>query len=272
MGFLQTLMDFCHFGEFGLDARVFIFAPVAGLGWLFAYIDLIRLGFKQKTYGMPIAALALNIVWEGLYAYMYWAHDGMFYGGYMMACVNTAWFIADCLILYTHIKWGKKDFEKVADGRLFWPWFAVVMIMAVVVEITWLQAYGVRANGCTAIVQNLPMSMLFIFLLYLRKGTEGQSMMIAIGKMLGTIGAWLAIAVYPSLQDPLNIWCGVMCTMFDLISCVLLYKAFKAEGKNPWKPLAPPDPAKRDLTKSPVFNPKTDTIVDDKIVSRVVGS
>ena len=243
MGFLQTLMDFCHFGEFGLDARVFIFAPVAGLGWLFAYIDLIRLGFKQKTYGMPIAALALNIVWEGLYAYMYWAHDGMFYGGYMMACVNTAWFIADCLILYTHIKWGKKDFEKVADGRLFWPWFAVVMIMAVVVEITWLQAYGVRANGCTAI-----------------------------GKMLGTIGAWLAIAVYPSLQDPLNIWCGVMCTMFDLIYCVLLYKAFKAEGKNPWKPLAPPDPAKRDLTKSPVFNPKTDTIVDDKIVSRVVGS
>ena len=97
-------MDFCHFGEFGLDARVFIFAPVAGLGWLLAYIDLIRLGFKQKTYGMPIAALALNIVWEGLYAYMYWAHDGMFYGGYMMALVNTAWFIADCLILYTHIK------------------------------------------------------------------------------------------------------------------------------------------------------------------------
>ena len=39
MGFLQTLMDFCHFGEFGLDARVFIFAPIAGLGWLFAYID-----------------------------------------------------------------------------------------------------------------------------------------------------------------------------------------------------------------------------------------
>lgn len=186
---LQTLMDFCHFGEFGLDARVFIFAPVAGLGWLLAYIDLIRLGFKQKTYGMPIAALALNIVWEGLYAYMYWAHDGMFYGGYMMALVNTAWFIADCLILYTHIKWGKKDFVKVADEKYFWPWFVALMIMAVIVEVTWLQAYGVRANGCTAIVQNLPMSILFIFLLFLRKGTEGQSMNIAIGKMLGTVGA-----------------------------------------------------------------------------------
>jgi hypothetical protein len=116
------------------------------------------------------------------------------------------------------------------------------------------------------------MSILFIFLLFLRKGTEGQSMNIAIGKMLGTVGAWLAIAVYPSLQDPLNIWVGVTCTAFDLIYCVLLYKTFKAEGKNPWRPSAPADPEKRDLTKAPVFNPKTDTIVDDKIVSRIVGS
>lgn len=266
---LQALMDFCHFGEFGLDAKVFIFAPVAGLGWLLAYIDLIRLGIKQKTYGMPIAALALNIVWEGLYAYMYWAHDGMFYGGYMMACVNTAWFFADCAILYTHLKWGKKDFKKFANEKYFWSWFAAMMIMAFIVEITWLQAYGVRANGCTAIVQNLPMSILFIFLLYIRKSTEGQSMNIALGKMFGTIGAWLAIAVYPSLQDPLNIWVGVACTSFDLIYCVLLYKQFKAEGKNPWFPSRPADPAKVNLEKSPVFNPNTDEIVDGKIVTKV---
>lgn len=250
---LQTIMDVCHFSEFGLDARVFLFAPIAGLGWLIAYIDLLRLGFKQKTYGMPFVALAFNIVWEGLYAYMYWAHDGMFYGGYMMAIVNTAWFIADCVILYTHIKWGKKDFVKFAPERYFWPWFIVVMACAICVEITWLQAYGVRANGCTAIVQNLPMSMLFIFMLFERKSTEGQSMNIAIGKMLGTVGAWVAIAVYPSLHDPLNIWCGAFCTVFDLIYCVLLYKQFKAEGKNPWFPSRPADPAKVDMTKAPTY-------------------
>lgn len=96
---LDTIMNICHFPEFGLDARVFLFAPIAGIGWLIAYIDLIRLGFKQKTYGMPFVALSFNIVWEALYAYMYWAHDGMFYGGYMMAIVNSAWFVADCVIL-----------------------------------------------------------------------------------------------------------------------------------------------------------------------------
>ncbi|MBQ9066192.1 MAG: hypothetical protein IJ133_01505, partial [Clostridia bacterium] len=117
-------------------------------------------------------------------------------------------------------------------------------------------------------VQNLPMSILFLFLLFIRKSTEGQSMNIAIGKMLGTVGAWLAIAVYPSLQDPLNIWVGVACTAFDLVYCVLLYKQFKAEGKNPWFPSRPADPEKVDLTKAPTFNPKTDTIENGVIVTK----
>lgn len=250
---LQTIMNICHFPEFGLDWKVFIFGPIAGLGWLLAYIDLIRLGFKQKTYGMPFVALALNIVWEGLYAYMYWAHDGMFYGGYMMAITNSLWFIADVIILITHFKYGKKDFKRFAPEKYFWPWTVLCLAMAVVLQITWLQAYGVRANGCTAIVQNLPMSMLFIFMLFERKSTEGQSMIIAIGKMLGTMGAWIAIAVYASLRDPLNVSIGITCTVFDLIYCVLLYKQFKAEGKSPWFPSRPGDPEKADLTKAPTY-------------------
>lgn len=33
------------------------------------YVDSIRIGFKQKTYAMPLFALGLNIVREGLYAF-----------------------------------------------------------------------------------------------------------------------------------------------------------------------------------------------------------
>jgi hypothetical protein len=36
-----------------------------GIAWMIVYIDSIRVGFKQKTYAMPIAALGLNIAWEG---------------------------------------------------------------------------------------------------------------------------------------------------------------------------------------------------------------
>lgn len=250
---LQTIMTICHFKEFGLNEMAFVFGSVAGIGWLAAYIDLIRLGFKQKTYGMPLAALALNVTWEAMYAYLYWAHDGKFYGGYMMAIVNSAWVLADLVILYTHLKWGKKDFKRFADEKYFWPWFALNMVMAVVLEVTWYTQWDVAANGCTAIIQNIPMSMLFIFMLYERKSTEGQSMNIAIGKMLGTLGATLSMCYFPTLRDDLNIGGGFVCFMFDIVYCVLLYKQFRAEGKNPWRPSAPADPSKADPTKAPTY-------------------
>lgn len=248
---LQTIMTLCHFQEFGLNGMAFVFGAFAGLGWLLAYIDLVRLGFKQKTYGMPVTALALNLVWELLYAYMYWAHDGMFYGGYMMAIVNTCWCIVDFVILFTHIKWGKKDFKRFAPVKFFYPWLILNLAMAVVLQLTWLKSYGVAANGCTAIIQNIPMSMLFIFMLFERKSTEGQSMNIAIGKMVGTLGATVSMMYFASLRDALNIAGGWVCFVFDIIYCVLLYKQFKAEGKNPWFPSRPADPAKVDLSKAP---------------------
>lgn len=246
---LQTIMEICHFPEFGLDVMAFVWGAPAAIGWLFAYFDLVRLGFKQKTYGMPMTALALNLVWEFVYAYMYWTHDGMFYGGYFMAIVNTCWAIVDVVILITHIKYGKEDFVRFAKEQWFHPYLILNLVMAVVLQITWLQAYGVAANGCTAIIQNIPMSMLFIFLLCIRKSTKGQSMAIAIGKMVGTMGATAAIAWFDSLRDPLNVAGGIICFVFDMIYCVMLYKQFQAEGKNPWHPLREPerepDPSKQ---------------------------
>ncbi len=42
---------------------------LSGISWMLVYIDCIRLGIKQKTYGIPLFALALNIAWEGLYSF-----------------------------------------------------------------------------------------------------------------------------------------------------------------------------------------------------------
>ncbi len=42
---------------------------ISGICWSIVYVESIRLGFKQKTYAMPLSALGLNVVWEGLYAF-----------------------------------------------------------------------------------------------------------------------------------------------------------------------------------------------------------
>jgi hypothetical protein len=38
-----------------------ILVGISGLAWTVVYLFLIRAGFKDKTYGMPLFALALNI-------------------------------------------------------------------------------------------------------------------------------------------------------------------------------------------------------------------
>jgi hypothetical protein len=37
---------------------------VSGIAWTLVYIDAIRVGFKDKSYAMPLFALALNLGWE----------------------------------------------------------------------------------------------------------------------------------------------------------------------------------------------------------------
>jgi hypothetical protein len=50
-----------------------ILTLISGIAWTIVYAASIRVGFRDKTYAMPIAALALNFAWESTYA----AHDLM---------------------------------------------------------------------------------------------------------------------------------------------------------------------------------------------------
>jgi len=47
---------------------VTLLTALSGIAWTIVYIDSIRVGFMQRTYAMPIAALGLNIAWEWTYA------------------------------------------------------------------------------------------------------------------------------------------------------------------------------------------------------------
>ena len=39
--------------------------------WLAAYVLIIRRGLKDRTFGMPIAALCGNIAWEVLFSHVF---------------------------------------------------------------------------------------------------------------------------------------------------------------------------------------------------------
>lgn len=80
-----------------------------------------------------------------------------------------------------------------------------------------------------AFIQNLMMSVLFIDMLVKRKATEGQSMVIAVAKWIGTLAP--TILFYLMYHDVFILYLGASCAVFDVIYIVLLYNAIKASKR-----------------------------------------
>lgn len=92
---------------------------------MLVYIDCIRLGIKQKTYGIPLFALALNIAWEGLYSFL-----GLKLPIRIQTIVNIIWFIFDLIIVVSYFKYGKNDFPKSAKKNiLFHLVFSLLLVV-----------------------------------------------------------------------------------------------------------------------------------------------
>lgn len=196
----------------------------SGVCWTVVYIACIKMGLSQKTYCMPIFALALNIAWEALYAV----------NGSMMALessggidpqtiVNWAWLLCDCVIAFTFFRYGKrwmpelaKDHFGIAAGFIFLTGAAAQL--AFFFHLPWLEA-----AQYSAFAQNVVMSVLFVFMFLYRKGSEGQSLVIAAAKCLGT----LAPTLQQGLVDDFNIYIlvmGALCLLWDVLYIVLLTK------------------------------------------------
>src|SRR3954447_21639630 len=104
---------------------------ISGLAWTIVYIEAIRLGFRYKTYAMPIAALGLNIAWEWIYAVQGLASDPQ-----LQAWINLVWALADVVILVTFFRYGRREFPGFVSRPLFLSWGVAVILTSFIVQ--WL--------------------------------------------------------------------------------------------------------------------------------------
>ena len=195
----------------------------SGVFWTAVYILIIRLGFRDKTYGMPIAALCANISWEFIFSFLY-PHDPP------QNYITMVWFAFDLVIVFQTLRFGRVAFE---PAWLFYPAFILGLlvsfgaILAITVEFNdWDGKYA-------AFGQNLMMSVLFVAMLLKRQNVKGQSIYIALFKMAGTLlPSILFFLRYPN--SPLLNFLYVSIFVFDLIYAVLLYAKHRELGINPW--------------------------------------
>ena len=199
---------------------------LSGIGWMIVYEECIRLGFKQKTYSMPFFALGLNFAWELIYTLsdiILEAHGPPVGLTLAQVVVNAFWVGLDVLILISYFKYGKKEWPKHINSKLFVPWSILGLLCCFVLQIVFILEFGfVMAAQYSAFLQNLLMSVLFISMYVKRQSMEGQSLLLAVAKWIGTLAPTILFGVLT--YNPVVLMCGIFCTVFDLIYIVLLHR------------------------------------------------
>jgi len=203
-----------------------ILTLISGISWTIVYIAIINRGFKDKTYGMPLFALAFNITWEFIFGFLVGE------GFSLQKVVNVIWFLFDAVIVYTYFKYGRREFPKTV-GAFFIPWslaaFVVAFIILYFAPLEFEDFWGARYS---AFAQNLMMSVLFIGMLVRRNNVEGQSMYIAIFKWLGTLAP--TIQMFVQTGSTLILILGIGCFLYDVIYIGMLYQKFIELKLNPF--------------------------------------
>ncbi len=191
---------------------------LSGLAWTIVYLEAIRLGFRQRTYAIPVAALGLNIAWEWIYAVYDLAHDPQ-----VQAYVNLVWGLADAVILYTFFRFGRNEFPKFVARPLFTAWGVGIVVASFLIQWLFIAEFGMpgmKAAEYSAFLQNLLMSGLFIAMFVARRGSRGQSLVIAVAKWIGTLAPTILFGFLGGSNFVTGI--GLLCTVFDLAYIGLL--------------------------------------------------
>ena len=189
---------------------------LSGVAWTIVYIVSIRIGFTQQTYAIPLAALALNIAWESIYAV-----NGLITDRSVQTYINLAWSLADLLIVYTFFRYGRKEMPSFVRRWMFMAWGVGVIAASYVVQSLFIVEFGwTAAARYSAFLQNLLMSGLFIAMFVARRGARGQSLVIGCAKWIGTLAPTIVFGALAGSVFILGL--GILCSVFDVAYIGLL--------------------------------------------------
>ena len=226
---------------------------VEAIGWLTAYILIVKHGFKEKTYGMPIIALCGNIAWEFLYSAGVFPACSVSWAGcppWLMRGGNAGAFVLDVLILYTILRYGRSKFSQPFIVKNFYAIVIFGLLTAVgliyfveteffrvnpgVPEYGEYMPIGLFSGVYTGFGLGLEMGLLFIAMFFARKGLEGQSFYIALGMAVGNLMAYLLNVFTGTANNTVHVL-FVSGAIVNWLYVVLVYQRAKTMGLNPWK-------------------------------------
>lgn len=197
---------------------------VSGIAWTVVYVEAVRLGFRDRTYAIPVAALALNFAWEVIYGIR-----GVAEGLSPQAVVNVAWALADVVVVVTFLRFGRSEFPRLVARGLFLGAAAALFALAFAVQLLFLAEFGAfAAPRYAAFLQNLLMSGLFIAMFVARRGARGQSVLLAAAKWVGTLAPTVLFGRLEGDGSTFILGVGLLCAVLDLAYLGMVWLARRA--------------------------------------------
>lgn len=164
----------------------------SGTCWIVAYALIIRRGQLDRSYGMPLVAVCVNISWEFIFTSLI-PHERP------QNFINAGWLLLDLFILGQLLVFWRSDFPKL-DNKVFYP-FTVSALLASFGLIYTMATEFDHCGAYSAFGQNFLMSILFMIMLFQRNSLRGQSVYIALVKMMGTGLASLSAYLFVPLAQ-----------------------------------------------------------------------
>ena len=122
------------------------------------------------------------------------------------------WLLLDCGIVYTYFRFGKAEFAKKGNPRLFVPYSMLVFAISFAILIVFNK---IKGPAFAEFSINMTMSAFFIGMLHNRQSKRGQSPVIAVSKMIGTLAPTILHGFID--KNPSIITLGLICFVLDLI-------------------------------------------------------
>lgn len=165
--------------------------------WLVVYVLAIVGGFRQRTYLVPLVAIAANFSWELIAAVYRVAPVRLWHVG------DVLWLCLDAAIVWTLLRYGRRQQQIPEIRRGFYAVVGATFLFALIAQLALEEALHDDYGFLDAYVISVMMSVLFFFFYFSRRDASNVNYGIAWCKLLGN-GLTSAgfVFLYPLLQGP----------------------------------------------------------------------
>jgi hypothetical protein len=163
-------------------APLLVLFGVGCLGWVVAYVAIVRNAVRNRFLEIPAGAVVANIAWEFVWGFLYPNELGRFFSwGYRV------WFFFDLAIVWCLFKWGAKQADTPELAAVFRP--ACVFGIAAWAALVYFfvhDGYDTGYGAVSGYILNTMMSALYVVLILRHGHLHDFSLVVAWSKMLGT--------------------------------------------------------------------------------------